>query len=248
MCAEYTVGPQSELETLIQGLNILIKIIRDEPLGRIFPRGSAPILLKNEEQQYEIVPAEFSLIPAWWNPERADKKTKNNRPVFATHNARLESIDEKPTFKDSFQKRHCIVPIKAFFESSVFGERFAGNRIQLKHSGPLLAAGCHSTWLDKSTGELVTSFTIITHIPSRQIFECGHDRMPVFLSPRAATDWIDSSGQLKPQEAKSFLLEQNLRNKLEFEVSIDRELKKGWDKAAPEPEELFELSKIVSLN
>lgn len=244
MCAEFTSGPQQELDKVLNSLSILRRIIRDEPLKRIFPRGVAPILIKNEDGNYEVIDAEFSLIPPWWNPEKAPKKTKNNRPVFATHNARLESIDEKPTFKDSFQKRHCIVPVQDFYESSLFGEQFAGNRIKLTTGGTLLAAGCYSNWLDKATGELIHSFTIITSIPNEQILDCGHDRMPVFLDRKMAIEWLDSSGG-DIRVLKKALLEKNQNKSLQFEVSVDRELKDGWKKNAPSEEELVEIRRFV---
>lgn len=244
MCAEFTSGPQQELDRILNGIRILRRIIREQPLARIFPRGTAPILLKNEDGNYEVMDAEFSLIPPWWNPDKAPKKTKNNRPAFATHNARLESIEEKPTFKESFQRRHCIVPLKDFYESALFGDHFAGNRIKLTTGEILFAAGCYSTWLDKSSGELVHSFTIITSLANEQILNCGHDRMPIFLDPRTSIEWLNSSGgDLKA--LKKFLVESNQNKNLKFEVSVDRALKDGWQKNAPTEDEMSIIRGLV---
>jgi putative SOS response-associated peptidase YedK len=245
MCAEYTPGQPMETEKLLEAAELLKKILDDDWEGlRVFPRNQAPIIRKNEEGELEMVAAEFSLIPSWWNPEKADKKTKNDRPVFATHNARIETIDEKPTFKDPFKNKHCLVPIKDFFESSVFGEKFPGNRVRISTGGVLLAAGCYTEWIDKRTGEVILSFTIITHIPNTQIFEAGHDRMPVFLGRKAAMQWLENEKE-KPAELKEFLLKHNANNLLKFDISVDRALKDGWKKNAPDEKDLEELKKLV---
>lgn len=245
MCAEYTPGQPVEIEKLLEAAENIRNIIRnDYDNVRIFPRGEAPIIRRDEDGKLELMDAEFSLIPVWWNPEKADKKTKNGRPVFATHNARLDSIDEKPTFKDSFKKRHCLVPIRSFFESSVFGDKFAGNRVKITASEILLAAGCYSEWTNKSTGEVVVSFTIITHHPSQSIFEAGHDRMPVFLNKKHALEWLENEDE-SPADLKKFLTKNMINSKLKIEITIDRALKSGWEKNAPDDDHLKELKKLI---
>lgn len=191
--------------------------------------------------------AEFSLIPEWWDPSKSDKKKKNGRPVFATHNARIETIDEKPAFRKSFMQRPCIVPIKSFFESSLFGHKFSGNRIRITpHLKDQVgvhawAAGCYNEWLNQQTGELVPSFTIVTCDPSREIFEAGHDRMPIFLSAENAIKWLNKDYS---QKSKQFLLEERIRNP-EILIEVDRALKEGWQKNAPDESEIQELSQRI---
>ncbi len=241
MCAEFTSGSPMELERLLDALVFIRRTVFAEMQGRVFPPGQAPIIIKNQANEYEMIPAEFSLIPPWWNPEKAPKKTKSGRPPFATHNARLETVAEKPAFKDSFAKRHCLVPIYEFFESSLFGETFPGHRIKFTTGHVVLAAGCYSLWLDKQTGEIVTSFTIITFKPSKQVFESGHDRMPVFLETPEAFEWLNN-----PKPDRTFLENKSSNSKTEFVISIDRPLKDGWQKNAPDAADLEKLKKIIS--
>ncbi len=246
MCAEFTPGQPMEIEKLLEAAIVIRKIIQDEFWDlRIFPRGQAPILIRDDKGELDLVMAEFSLIPAWWNPAKPGvKATKTGRPAFATHNARLESISEKPTFRESFQNRHCLVPIRDFFESSLFGNRFPGHRIKISGGSLLLAAGCYSEWLDKSTGEIVTSFTIITHLPNKDIFEAGHDRMPVFLDREAGLEWLGNEKAPLPK-LTDFLLKKSLSKKTKFSIEIDRVLKDGWQKNAPSEEELQSLSEAL---
>ncbi len=129
------------------------------------------------------------------------------------------------------------MPIKEFFESSLFGDQFAGNRVKINAEGTLLAAGCYSEWVNKSTGEIVLSFTIITHNPNRKILACGHDRMPIFLNPDQGMEWLRNEGEPLPK-LKDFLRSHSINRDLKLDVSIDRPLKDGWQKNAPTEEEI----------
>lgn len=238
MCAEFSPEKQKKIGSLFLEKEFKVELAATESQGRIFPRTLAPILVTGSESKtLKLIESEFSLIPFWWNPAAAKAKTKNNRPVFATHNARLETVLEKPAFKESFKKFRCLIPIEKFFESSLFGTKYPGNRICVQGAETLLAAGCYSEWLDKSSGELTHSFTILTTNPNEQILSAGHDRMPVFLSLDAALDWLDRT-QKTPEQLKDFLLAESVNKKLQFDISIDRPLKPGWEKNAPSPEEL----------
>jgi putative SOS response-associated peptidase YedK len=246
MCAEYTPGQVRETEKVLEAAFALKLLLNEDwdGLKRIFPRDQAPIIRKDENGEYEMVSAEFSLIPKWWNPEKTDKKTKTGRPTFATHNARLESIGEKPTFRDSFQNKHCLVPIQNFFESSVFGSKFPGNRLKMTTGNILFAAGCYSDWINQLTGEIILSFTIITYLPSQQIFEAGHDRMPVFLDLKSATKWLNNEGDSR-EELSKFLQMHMINNEITLDISVDRILKEGWKKNAPDKEEVEELRSLI---
>lgn len=244
MCAEFTPGQPLEVSELLQNAENLLKILRNDWNFRVFPRGDAPIVIRNPDGKLALIDAEFSLIPAWWNPEKAKKKTKDNRPTWATHNARLNTIDELASFKDSFKKRHCIIPMHKFYESSLFGTRFAGNRLEMEADELLLAAGCYAEWLNKETGELIVSFTIITDDPNVEIFSCGHDRMPVFLTKKHAIEWLEMENEDSTIQ-KKFLVRCNIRKDLKLQISIDRPLKDGWQKRAPSEEELEEIRKMI---
>lgn len=248
MCAEFTYGPPTDLDALLQALQVFNDIqdwVVEHSQKRVFPKNLAPVIIKNEQGQYQLIKSEFSLIPEWWDPSKSTRKSKSNRPPFATHNARLETIAEKPAFRNSFKKFHCLIPIYSFFESSVFGDQFAGHRIRVKASEILFAAGCYSEWIDKTSGEILHSFTIITHTPPEQIFKAGHDRLPVFLNSENAMLWLHRFSD--SQKSREFLIKNNQGPKIDFEISIDRPLKDGWQKNSPSSEELSELQKTIKV-
>jgi putative SOS response-associated peptidase YedK len=101
-------------------------------------------------------------------------------------NARAEGIAAKPTFREAFARRRCLVPADNFYE----WEKLAGGKkrplsIGLADGGVFAMAGLWERWKDKATGEMVRTFTIITG-PANTLTAPVHDRMPVILDP---ADW-----------------------------------------------------------
>ena len=114
-----------------------------------------------------------------------------DRKMGARHiNARAETVHTKPSFKDSFERRRCIIPADGFYE---WEERPEGGKlphyVYRRDEAPLALAGLWASWRDDE-GERVTSCTIITTDPN-EVVEDIHDRMPVIL-PRDVWDrWLD---------------------------------------------------------
>lgn len=158
----------------------------------------------------------YSLTPSW---------SKDEKPKFATYNARLtrthqasgklEKIFEVPTWKEAFGKKNCVVPMNEFFESCREGEA-AGHMVGFspRTESPLLVAGIWNDWVNKSTGEVLSTFAVITTDPTAQIKFVGHDRSPVILDPATASTWLDgfSSGA----QAFDFLNSSLVRPELDF--------------------------------
>ena len=239
MCAEFIPSTEiHDLEALLFGLGHIQNIFASQKFERVFPRQKAPILVAQKDgRKIELLESEFSLIPRWW------KDDKSARPPFATHNARLESILEKPAFRDAFKKNPCVIPMACFFESSLFGNNFPGNRIRIEAKKTLYAAGCFSDWVNTSTGEITSSFTILTKTPGEQIFFAGHDRSPLFLPPQGAKEWLQSQALSGPEKVR--FLSENEDKKLRFDISVDRPLKPGWQQRAPSGDEISELKEII---
>lgn len=197
---------------------------------RVLPYQLAPVIAVNKNQNsiLQLSPMSFSLIPSW---------SKEPKVKFATHNARIETVLEKPTWKDPFATKHCIVPLTSFFESAYEGPE-AGHIIKF-HSARntpsldsddelLFAAGIYDIWREHrgETAKKIFSFSILTTEPTSYILDHGHDRSPLFLSFEDAKEWL--SLQCSSKEMIDFLISRN--QKPELSISIDRALKPGWEK------------------
>lgn len=184
----------------------------------IVPHTPAPVLLEREGR-ITLEEMKFSLVPSW---------AKEPRVKFATHNARLESIDEKPTWKHVFVKKHCVVPLTDFIEPIYEGEH-AGHMVAFhdREGELILAAGVWEERVNKSTGEVIHSFAIITHDPPPFVAGIGHDRCPVFLDEKAAREWLSNGGSAA-HALKEFLVEKQIIP--DFQVENHRAMKPGWEK------------------
>jgi putative SOS response-associated peptidase YedK len=138
----------------------------------------------------ELVTARWWLIPRWWN------KPLTKLPT--SFNARAEDVAQKPMFRDAYKHRHCLVPASGWYEFQ--GE--AGKKRAFHYAVPdahaLAFGGLYEEWTDPTTGEVVTSFAIVTTEPNVQAREV-HDRMPLVIAPADFATWLDAKN---PDAAK----------------------------------------------
>jgi len=99
----------------------------------------------------------WSLIPHWIkNLEDALKFRAN------TLNAQSETVFGKPSFKYSINKKRCLVISTGFYEWQDFNQKKYPYFINLKDGALFSMAGIFQNWTDKSTGELLNTFSILT--------------------------------------------------------------------------------------
>lgn len=103
-------------------------------------------------------------------------------------NVRAETITQKASFRESFQKRRCLVPADGFFEWKRSGRAKQAFYFHLVDGSPFAFAGIWDRWL--SGRELITSFAIIT-TAANPTLKPIHDRMPAILSPDSYDTWLD---------------------------------------------------------
>ncbi|HEV8240558.1 MAG TPA: SOS response-associated peptidase [Thermoanaerobaculia bacterium] len=103
-------------------------------------------------------------------------------------NARSETVETLPAFRDAFRERRCLVPADGFYEwLKLEGQRHPFH-IRRRDRRPFAFAGLWSRWQPKH--ELpIDSFTILTCPPS-ELVRPLHDRMPVILPPAAWEPWL----------------------------------------------------------
>ena len=123
----------------------------------------------------------WGLVPFWAKDLKIGSKSIN---------ARSETASSKPTFRDSFKKRRCLIPADGFYEWERKAKGKLPHYIKAKGGGPLPLAGLWSSWRDPETDERVLTCTILTGSPNSMMKEI-HDRMPVILPPESWDTWLD---------------------------------------------------------
>ena len=141
----------------------------------------------------------WGLLPAWAT------SLKTNRPI----NARAETLTESPMFRTLIGRKRCLVLADGFYEwkkldngqQSLFElPASAGKskvirqpyRFTLLNEDLFSFAGLWDEWVDKSTGEVLKTFTIIT-TEANELVKDVHDRMPVILTPEAEELWLNNN-------------------------------------------------------
>jgi putative SOS response-associated peptidase YedK len=124
----------------------------------------------------ELTSFVWGLIPSWSNDGKG----------FI--NARCETLEAKPSFGESFQKRRCLIPSDGFFEWRRLGRSQQPFYLQLKDESPFAFAGIWDQW--NNGEELVTSCAIIT-TAANELVGPLHDRMPAILPAESYDAWLD---------------------------------------------------------
>jgi putative SOS response-associated peptidase YedK len=102
-------------------------------------------------------------------------------------NARAETLEEKPSFSESFRLRRCLIPADGFFEWKRSGREKTPFYICSFDEAPLMFAGIWDTW--RNRGETITSCAIITTAANELVGEL-HDRMPAILLHEFQDAWL----------------------------------------------------------
>lgn len=148
------------------------------PRFNLAPTGFLPGIRMTEKGLQEWAIFRWGLIPRWAQPERIPDRT---------FNARGETVAEKPTFREAWKKRRCVVPVSGYYEWT--GPKGAKQPFyfHLNNDEPLLLAGLWETW--RSGDDMVDSCTVITRASIGKPAEYHH-RMPVFLEQSDIEAWI----------------------------------------------------------
>lgn len=129
---------------------------------------------------YEMASFLWGLIPFW---------AKDSSIGARLINARAETVAEKPSFKNAFRHRRCLIPADGFYEWKKEGSKKTPYRFSLKSEALLYFAGLYEKWTGPDKKQ-IASCTIIT-TGANSLVATVHDRMPVILSKSDRLQWLD---------------------------------------------------------
>lgn len=147
----------------------------------------------------------WGLIPFWIKDEKTAEDISSK-----TLNARDDTIFEKASFKSPIKKKRCLIPATGFYEWMHYKNKAYPHFIFLKEKKIFSFAGIWSSWTNKSTGELINSFSIITTDANPMMAKIHNKkkRMPVILEQHNEAKWLDNinnneiQSMLKPYDEK----------------------------------------------
>lgn len=162
---QYNIGPMQPL------LSFVSKSAASDPNGP----GATPV----RNGRY-LTTFQWGLVPSW-----ARDITMASNAI----NARSETVAEKPSFKGSFKYRRCLIPVDGFFEWDRKGRKKVPYYFRHPDGTPLMMAGLWDYNYHVADG-LYTCCLMTTEANS--LMAHIHHRMPVLLSPKDESLWLDS--------------------------------------------------------
>ena len=122
----------------------------------------------------------WGLVPRW---------AKDATGAARLMNARADGIAEKPSFREAFAKRRCLVPADGFYEWRQEGERKQPYAVALASGEPMGMAGLWEGW-QQPYGTWLRTYSIVT-TDANEKQALVHHRMPVILPPELWPAWLD---------------------------------------------------------
>jgi putative SOS response-associated peptidase YedK len=171
---------------LTSPVDALRQLFRFEQLPNLMPRYNVaptdemPIVRRSRQGGRELAIMRWGLIPSW---------AKDKAIGARTINARADSLETRPAFREAFRKRRCLVLANGFYEWRREGKIKQPYLIRLKSGEPFGFAGLWEFWAGPAQEE-IRSFTIVTTVANDAVAPL-HSRMPVILDPDAYDLWLD---------------------------------------------------------
>lgn len=180
-------------------VEIAEKILKEQEQYRVnaFSFPEYPIVTSNQELQS----FRWGLIPYWVKDEKQADEIKR-----MTLNARTDTIFSKPSFREPIRSKRCLVPSTGYFEWRHEDGKKIPYYIYVKDEPIFSMAGIYDSWLDKVTGEIIYTFSIIT-TEANSLTDYIHNtkhRMPAILSREDEERWLDP--KLEKSDIEQLLL------------------------------------------
>ena len=151
------------------------------PNYNVTPTTRMPVITNLQPDKFQLF--RWGLVPFW---------TKDIKKIGATINAKIETLEEKPMFKNLVKGQRCIVPMDGFYEwKKLDAKETQPYYISLKDQNVFSVAGLWDSWKSPE-GELLFSYTIIT-MAANEFMSNLHDRMPALLTPNMEKLWLEDN-------------------------------------------------------
>lgn len=159
------------------------------PRYNIAPTDQTPIVrIDPRDGEREVVMARWGLIPFWMK----------EKPKVPHINARAETVDKLPMFREAFAKRRCLIPATGFYEWEKREDGKQPYRFTRKDLEPFVFAGIWE--FARIGGEDILSAAIIVG-EANSLVSPIHNRMPIMLMAEDYDRWLDPATDVRELKA-----------------------------------------------
>jgi putative SOS response-associated peptidase YedK len=177
MCGRFTI-------TLTIGLperfGVHIPDIQLEPRYNIAPSQPVPVVIREDCGARNLADMIWGLVPHW---------VQDPASVHHAINARAETLDKLPSFRDALLRHRCLVPANGFYEWKKAGKVREPYYIHRKDDGLVAIAGLYDIW-NTPAGDSLLTFVIVTTEPNPLVSRY-HNRMPAILHREKEDLWLE---------------------------------------------------------
>ncbi|QIF01652.1 SOS response-associated peptidase [Roseimicrobium sp. ORNL1] len=194
MCGRYRLKNADVMSVAnlvgVKTYEALVKLDRALERGRVrynvSPTQFAPVIYRHEpDGELACEDMHWGLLPPW-----ADTPKHG----YSTFNAKLETVATLRSFKNAFQKRHCLVPASAWYEWRSIGGRIRQPYLLTPpNEEPVCFAGIWEAWRPPTGDVTINSFSFLLTNANTAVRPL-HDRMPVFVPESRWHEWLDTQG------------------------------------------------------
>lgn len=196
MCYNYKLKVEKrELEQRYNATFIENNVLPEfDVVANGFTHLEMPVITNTEPNKIQFF--KWGLIPFF-------AKDKANADTLAKMclNAMYETINEKPSFRDSAKNKRCLIPATSFIEwqwTDLSNPKCKKIKYEIGLNGTIFSfAGLWSNWVNKENGEILSTFSIVTTAANELMSEIHNHkkRMPFILRPDQEKGWL-SRGNL----------------------------------------------------
>jgi putative SOS response-associated peptidase YedK len=178
-----------------------------EPDFNVAPTKPVYAVLSREPDERRLKVLRWGLVPFW-----AKDPAIGNRMI----NARMETVTEKPAFRQAFAKRRCLLPADGYYEWYPTEQKTKSGKpakqpffIHPKDGSVLAMAGLYEIWRDPTRGDddpehFKWTCTVLTTSAPDDLGRI-HDRMPLLVEPERYAAWLDPE-RTDPEDLRSLLV------------------------------------------
>jgi putative SOS response-associated peptidase YedK len=136
------------------------------------------VRLSQGEREFALV--RWGLIPAWVDDPKG---------FSLLINARGESVNDKPAFRNAMKRRRCLFPADGFYEWMTEGQTKRPYLAKPRAGGPIAFAGLWENWIGPNGEEMETAAIVTTQ--ANHTMGAVHHRAPVIVAQEAFDFWLD---------------------------------------------------------
>ena len=214
LAEEFEIDRATLAETVVQPLEPDYNVAPTKPVYAVVDRPSTSPSTSRSTSEHEHEPARRQLRVLRWGlvPFWAKDPGIGSRLI----NARMETVAEKPAFRQAFARRRCLLPADGYFEWYATEQRTKPGKplkqpffIRPKGDRVMAMAGLYEIWRDPTREDddperFRWTCTVLTTTAEDEVGRI-HDRMPMLVEPERYGAWLDPSRN-DPEELKALLV------------------------------------------